>query len=288
VRFPTDPGLVKVLAAFDVQPGALLGHGGEAWVYALDEERVIRVLHEGGALEMVLASAELATKLSQSRPPFSLPELIDVGEVQGRCYAIERRLSGRPVAEELARVDDRAALIEAYLECSSQLGALALDHQDWWGDLLRVPPVRSETWRDYLRRKAEASLTTAGTEFARINAGVLAEEMPTETMRSFVHLDAFPGNMLAVGTTITAVIDLGTTALAGDRRLDPLASVVYLTPAITPTAEDRDRDVAQAWLRNAGLEEFFRAAQRWLAAYWSFAIDDRRLHAWCRSVLLTR
>lgn len=48
VTFPPDAGLVTVLDAFTVRPGALLGHGGEAWVYALDHDRVLRVLHDDG------------------------------------------------------------------------------------------------------------------------------------------------------------------------------------------------------------------------------------------------
>jgi hypothetical protein len=286
VGFPPDPGLVAILARFDVEPGDLLGHGGEAWVYALDEDRVLRVLNEGATIDTILASAALAGALRRSRPRFELPELIDAGEMDGRCYAIERRLRGRSVLEELVQVEDRGALIEAYLECSAQLGDLALDEPNWWGEVLARPPLRSETWSGYLALKADQSLRAAGPDFAKLDGVSLASELPAANARSFVHLDAFPGNMLAVGTDITAVIDLGPTVVAGDRRLDPVASAVYLTEEITPTAEDRDREIAQSWLRAAGLEDMFVAVQRWLAAYWSFAVDDLRLHAWCRRILL--
>jgi hypothetical protein len=286
MQFPPDNGLVEVLTAFNVGPDALLGHGGEAWVYALDEERVLRVLHAGAARDKVLASAALAATLMRGHPPFALPELIDIGEIGGRVYAIEKRLQGRPVLEELGRTDDRAGLIEGYLDCSNRLGDLHLDDAPWWGDLIQRPPVRSNSWHGYLLDKAQRSLQTAGPDFAIIDAGRLADDLPVTTQRSFVHLDAFPGNMLAVGSTITAVIDLGATTVAGDRRIDPLASAIYLTPNITPTATDRDRDVASAWLRNAGLANLVDPARRWLAAYWSFATDDLPLHQWCKSVLL--
>lgn len=288
VRFPPDPGLVRVLRSFDVRPSAILGHGGEAWVYALDEERVIRVLHEGATAEGIRASAELVDKLARSTPSFSMPQLIDTGAVEGRWYAIERRLRGRPVLDELTRLGatDRAALVEAYLECSSRLGDLALDPAPWWGDLLRDPPLRTDSWRDYLRRKADQSLKAAGPDFVGIEADALADQLPAPAHRSFVHLDAFPGNILASGATIVAVIDFGATTAAGDRRFDPAASAVYLTSEITPTANDRDRAVAQSWLRSAGLVDWFDPVRRWLAAYWSFARGDHRLHAWCRSVLV--
>lgn len=47
MSFPADRGLAEVLVALGVRPQAFLGHGGEAWVYALDADRVVRVLHEG-------------------------------------------------------------------------------------------------------------------------------------------------------------------------------------------------------------------------------------------------
>jgi aminoglycoside phosphotransferase len=286
--FPDDVGLVRVLRTFNVRPEALLGHGSEAWVYALDEERVIRVLHEGPTLDMVRASADLAASFARQNPPFALPQVLDFGQVDGRWYAIEQRLRGRSVVAELARLDrnGRRLLIEAYLQCSAQLGDLPLAAAEWWGDILRDPPVRAGRWREYLREKCERTLAAAGPDFTHIDADALVADLPDPEDRSFVHLDAFPGNILSDGTTITAVIDLGATTTAGDRRLDPLSSVVYLTSAITPTADDDDRAVARAWLRSAGLDQWLLPAERWLAAYWAFAVDDVHLHAWCRSVLL--
>jgi aminoglycoside phosphotransferase (APT) family kinase protein len=99
-------------------------------------------------------------------------------------------------------------------------------------------------------------------------------------------MDAFPGNMLVEGGTVTAVLDFGTVSIVGDRRLDPLAAAAYLAPLITPTATDSDLSVAREWLAGRGLDDLYEAAQRWIAAFWSIARDDLRLHQWCRSILL--
>jgi aminoglycoside phosphotransferase (APT) family kinase protein len=102
-----------------------------------------------------------------------------------------------------------------------------------------------------------------------------------------VHLDAFAGNLLTDGRRITAVIDIGSTSVAGDRRLDPLSAVVYLVaPEITPGFGAGDVDVARSWLRAAGLQDWFDPARRWLAAFWSAAVDDPNVLGWCRGVLL--
>jgi len=93
--------------------------------------------------------------------------------------------------------------------------------------------------------------------------------------------------MLAAGTAITAVIDIGQTSVVGDRRLDPLTAAVYLcSEGITPEAGAADRATAMAWLADAGLDRWFEPARRWIAAYWASAVDDRALHDWCRRVLL--
>lgn len=105
VDFPGDPGLVAVALRFGVAPDALLGHGAEAWVYALDDDRVLRVLRDGGRKADVLRRMALVEGLALAQPVYRLPEVLDVGEVAGRTYAIERRLPGRSMLEELGRIE---------------------------------------------------------------------------------------------------------------------------------------------------------------------------------------
>jgi aminoglycoside phosphotransferase (APT) family kinase protein len=120
-----------------------------------------------------------------------------------------------------------------------------------------------------------------------VDPAALAADLPDTGRTAFVHLDAFAGNMLAVDGEISAVLDIGTTSVAGDRRLDPLATAVYLSsPEISGAVTPQDLEVARSWLRAAGLDDWFEPARRWLAAYWSFALDDRPLQQWCHSVLL--
>ncbi|HEX7167638.1 MAG TPA: phosphotransferase [Acidimicrobiales bacterium] len=291
VDYPADAGLRAVLRSLGVPPGALLGHGGEAWVYALDGERVARVLHEGTTLAGagIADRQALVDELALRGAPFALPQVLDVREVEGRVVVTERRLPGRSVLELLAHAEghERDLLVEAYLDAAAALGALHLEPRPWWGELIGRAPLRAPAWPGYLERRAEASLAAAGGGFARVDAGALADALPDASAPAFVHLDAFAGNVLAAGSTITAVIDVGVTSVVGDARLDPVSAVVYLSSAeITPVATPRDVDVAEAWLRAAGLDALLEPARRWLAAYWAFAADDVTLHRWCRSTLL--
>ena len=258
-------------------------------MYALDDERVLRVLHDGGRKADVLRRIALVEELAHSQPAYRLPEVLEVGEFEGRTYAIERRLPGRSVAEELGHLEGtaRERLIEAYLDASASLGDLHLPVHNGFGDLIADDPIVVPTWRAYLGERAARNLTRSTPELRRLDPVGIADGLPDASIPSFVHLDAFAGNVLTDGVQVTAVLDIGASSLAGDRRLDPIASAVYLSdPHVTPTATAHDVDVALAWLRTKGLAEWLEPARRWLAAYWSFAVDDPNVIAWCNEVLL--
>ena len=289
---PPDPGLRAVLEAFGVAERDLLGGGGEARVYALDPGRVLRVLHEQGP-DDIRPRSELVGELRASGPvPFDLPEIQEVGAVGDRTWVIERRLPGTSVADLLARLDGsaRRALVVAHLQAAARLGDLALRPRPWLGDLIAPDPVRAPTWRAYAERKVAASLSRApGFEYLdpEALAAALPHLDPDGDRPSFVHLDAFAGNMLADGDRITAVLDIGYTSVLGDRRLDPVTAAVYLcSDEITPAATGDDRAVAHRWLSGQGLDRWYEPVRRWIAGYWAHAVDDANLHRWCRRVLL--
>lgn len=112
-----------VLAAFGVGSDALLGRGGEASIYALDADRALRVLHRGGDVAQLRRNQGLLRGLVSTAVPFELPQILEIGEIGGRTYAVERRLPGRPLTEHLKTTggSGRDRLIEAYLEAAQAL-----------------------------------------------------------------------------------------------------------------------------------------------------------------------
>ncbi len=284
-----EAGLARTLESFGIGPDAWLGRGGEAQIYALDADRVLRVHHVDTTRSAVerrnALLAELAAGAAQL--PFAIPAVLDTVEREGRIVVLERRLPGRPLDAVLADASaaSRQALVRAHLDAAARIGDIALDRPAY-GDLCSGAPIHAETFREYLEARAARSLRRAGPDFSGIDPGELARALPEPEGPALVHLDAFAGNMLAEGESITAVIDFGTVSIAGDRRLDPLAAAAYLDPPITPTATHADRSVAQEWLAERGLDELYAPARRWLAAFWSAAVDDLALAGWCRSILL--
>jgi aminoglycoside phosphotransferase (APT) family kinase protein len=258
-------------------------------VYALDDDRVLRILRDGGRKADLLRRMALVEELALAQPVYRLPEVLDVGEIEGRTYAIERRLPGRSMLEELGRIEGaaRERLIEAYLDTSASLGDLHLPAHTGFGELIADDSIVAPTWRAYLEERAARNLSRSTPELRQVDPAAVAGGLPDAATPSFVHLDAFAGNFLTDGVRITAVIDFGVSSLAGDRRLDPIASAVYLSdPNLTPTVTARDVDIALAWLRAKGLAEWLEPGRRWLAAYWSFEADDPKAIAWCSDVLL--
>ena len=64
------------------------------------------------------------------------------------------------------------------------------------------------------------------------------------------------------------------------------AALTDLRASFERDGSEADVDVAMSWLRAAGLHDWFVPAQRWLAAFWAFAVDDPRVMRFCRGVLL--
>src|SRR5215831_14269119 len=82
-RFPDDPANARVLTTFALTPSALIGQGGEACVYALDGERVLRVHRPGPNETIVERRARLLEELAReaSTLPFALPRVLEISRV---------------------------------------------------------------------------------------------------------------------------------------------------------------------------------------------------------------
>jgi len=283
-----DAGARTLLREFGIADDALLGSGGEAWVFALDAERVLRVPRPGTSpSESALRSALLRELESVADcVPFELPRILEERCIDTRLATIEVRLPGRTLTHELAdsRGDARRSLLRAHLDAANRIGDLAIE-RSYFGEIARDRAIEAPDSHTHLAAAVARSLERAGPEFAHFDPNELAAALPHCETRSLVHLDAFAGNMLARDGRITAVLDFGPLAMIGDRRLDPWTAAAYLAPEITPGATAEDWQIGQQWLAEHQLQRDFDAAHRWLAAFWSGAVDHPRLQAWSRRVL---
>lgn len=280
MRFAEDPALARVLENYGVAPGALLGSGGEASVYALDAERVLRVHRLGPTGATIARRASLLEQLEKSAPglPFAIPQVLARACVHERWITIEPRLAGRSLAEVLGELagDARDSLVTSYLDVGQRLAEIRLP-QSFYGDLLADDAIQTASFRQYLERRARRSLEVAGEPLRHVDPARLAQALPEASEPTFIYLDAHPSNLLVDAGRITAVVDFGGAAILGEQQFGTIVPATALT--------DRDQPVAQAWLRERNLSELYSPTRDWMAAFWSFARDDHFLFEWCQRVL---
>jgi len=278
------------LERFGISAADELGRGGEAAIYALDDDRVLRLYHEG-AMDDVARRNDLLLRIRAENAAFryELPEPLDAGVIDDHVFSIERRLSGVSLIEALGKVslDRRRSLIESYMDAAWDFGTLTLRDGPAFGDLCRDDAITASSGRRYLQRRVAASV--AGSDHSTLDTNNLVDQLgeiaTNDADVGLVHLDYFAGNVMVTGDRVTAIIDLGYSTVRAHRALTALAAAAYLVPRISPPALDADRTVAIDWLRSRGLANLVDPVTRWLAAFWLFVRDDPAVAAWCAEVL---
>ncbi|MFP3902585.1 MAG: phosphotransferase, partial [Acidimicrobiia bacterium] len=280
-----------VLAHFGVDESALLGRGGEASVFALDRERVLRLPHPDVEPADLDERRRLLSAIA-ALVPVPVPEVLEHRQVAGRTVVIERRLPGRNAMHALAEPGtDRPTLVRDHLDVARDIAAVPCP-SGRFGELWGGSAITAPSFGAWSSARLAASLRAAGGDVARLDPAALTRDLldvlpePEPERPRLVHLDTWLGNMLADHNRITAVLDFGPSTIGGPHDLDALTALAYLAPEITPTATAADRAIGRAWARDAGLEGAIAPAERWAAAYWTAATDDHQLRRWCARILL--
>ena len=277
-----------VLAYLGYPRATLLGAGGEAQVYALNDAHIVRILHAGAlpsdAEHRASVLAEIKTGARHLR--FQIPSVDSVQAWNGRVFSIEPRLSGQPVSQLLKTMSgiDRSNLLIDYLNVARQIRSISLNRSGY-GPLRHELSLSTTSWKEFLRARLEWSLVRCPTDLRSAVAATLGVGLPEPAHPALLHIDYFPANVLAEGSTVKAVLDFGPSTIMGDARMEAWSAVAYLDSEMSPDATEADRDVAMAWLADQDLMENYPDAKRWLAGYWSFAADDPALMRWCRRIL---
>lgn len=276
------------LASFNPNQAELLGEGGEAQVYALDEAHVVRLFREGTAAEDVAARTTLLAEIAAgaTHSPFETPIVLEQGEIFGRIYTLEKRIRGTSLLTALSSAtgDVRRRLIEQYMDTAWRIGEIEME-RDFFGEIGRKDAIQTSIWQAYLTERASHSL--ASSPLKQLDANAFSAAIGECSGKpALIHLDYFAGNVMADGDKLTAVIDFGYSSIIGDRRMNALVAAAHLiTPRITPTVSAEDQAVAFAWLRERDLFDYYERGLPWLAAFWTFAHDDAELFKWCCSIL---
>jgi putative membrane protein len=284
----SDAARLAILRRFGVGDGDLLGAGGESWVYALDETRVLRV-SKGGDLRRYLARLKRFYRTLPLRS-FALPTVLEIGAELGTSYAVEARLPGVALSEVLPGLAgaEREQALERYLDTAEELGDVMFPAEPY-GQLLADDPTTAPSWQAYLSLVVERAVRENGLEddvphLATVVTDTLAgfAALP-DPPRALVHGDYFPGNVLVSGDlTVAAVIDFSPHTVVGDPFLDVAGALIFLEVVDGYRAEDSA--ILHALIRRRygpDIDAILRLYRRYYAFYFSNAKDERTLSRWC-------
>lgn len=237
--------------------GVRLGSGGEATVYSLDRQRVVRVFRadpgpEGAELAEIYRrwaspSADVGTRA------FELPTVLDDGFSHELHWQVLRRIPGTEVGHLLTHTTppDRGRLLSAYLRGSTEVAAI--DVAPTYGTLLGGRSY--DSWADCLRDRLtvpspvlRARLAAAVADFDDGGARFDAElDGLYDGPARLVHVDYFPGNVMALGSDdgyrVSGVLDFASHSLFGDPLLD-VTGAVLMADMLTDVRPVEQRQLA--------------------------------------------
>ncbi|MET1006279.1 MAG: PH domain-containing protein [Propionibacteriaceae bacterium] len=295
-----ESGEDEVLAHFGTSADQLLGSGGESRVFAIDEERVLRIYRRSHEAPQptALQLRALYDGWAGTDPGIEVPRILDVGEIAGRFYTVDRRMSGRSFSSWLADapMEDRRAALSSYLDAALALrrlpvpvpgfarlvgegapqqfgslvelltyqmsGAIAVSQHRLDQDLPQVAQVWSQLQDDLSRRQCEPAL---------------------------VHGDLCPPNAFVSraadgSAVVTGICDFSPHTLAADPLMDVAGAVCQLELTDYPGAvEDA------IWLGELATQRLGPETAHWIAVYCRFYgfyfssayAFDPALYAWC-------
>ena len=299
MRTDDHQGEAALLAAFGTGRDQLLGSGGESEVFGIDHERVLRLYrsrHEAPRKTAAQLQA-LYQHWSGSDIGLELPLIIEVGELNGRFFTVDRRFSGRDFSGWLQHADitqRRAALI-TFLNATERLQRLQSPVPGFARLIGDGAPQQFSTLvellSNMLRGPTQASqdqLERDVPDVADVWNQLHAALAQRSVAPAVVHGDVCPPNAYLSqgpqGPVVTGIADFSPHTVHADPLMDIAGALIFLE--LEPYA-DAASDVA--WLEAVAVERHGREIVRWIDVYRrfygfyfsnSYAFDPT-LYAWC-------
>jgi putative membrane protein len=269
-------------------------------VFALDDAHVLRLYrrsHEAPQ-QTALQLRALYDGWAQAPIGIEVPRIVDAGEIAGRFYTVDRRLSGRNFSSWLAEAPatERRAALASYLDAVLTLQQLPAPVPGFARLVGERSPQQFGSLVELLTYQASGAVAHSRVrldqdvpQVARVWDRMRADLARRECRPALVHGDICPPNaFLSRGPTgaavVTGIADFSPHTLAADPLMDVAGAVCFLElESYEGAAEDA------AWLTELVLQRFGPDTARWLevyrvfyAFYFSSACDfDPALYAWC-------
>lgn len=286
---------------FSITNDDLLGFGGEAAIYALDEQHVVRCYRAGTDPRRVEVRAAFYEGIARSGLPFKLPAVASIGDVDGWLYSIEERIPGTSLTTALGVLEgtERSHALSNYAAAADHIQSIELNDRDF-GELLADAPIRRRMWPEFLVARAERALF-AGRRVMKADVQELDDVLATFRAGTaqvsdvveprLVHGDYFPGNvMVDARGAVTGILDFSPMTVAGDPRLDLAGALIFLE-VVAPYRPEDSTTVEEVITARHGHDvlpviELYRI---YYSLYFSATKEfDPELYRWCVNNLTKR
>jgi hypothetical protein len=254
-----DGRITMALAHLGIAGARLLGKGGEGNVYEFGDDRVVKIYRQGSESELKRLAAFQEMLLRQGFP-FSAPQILHIGGVDGTLFTIARRLPGATLSgrfSSLSEDQQRRALTNYYMALKL-INKVELPDYAYGHVLLTEDyPGGAASWVDFLDWQLDRSLEKAGADLAQDVEGfeekarelrLLLHQHAGSAAKRLVHGDYFLDNVLFDDNLqVSAVLDFGAHTLVGDQRLDATSAIIFLglEPAMKPWSFAHVTELAQ-------------------------------------------
>lgn len=283
---PNDDARLKL---FGLTPDALVGSGGESRVYALDQERVLK-LYQGHPITYLERRQQFYAWLKAQHTGFETPNILEIGNTAAGAYTLETRMGGRDFAKVLPTLTGpaRERALQSYLSVADALGHIPAP-SGRWGELMHPEPLEHERWTGYLHARLEATLKLSRDwleadlpDFRLIyqHFSQSLEEVVEVEHPGLVHGDYFPGNVfIDADGLICGVGDFGYTTCVGDPLMDIAGAIVFLS--VMPGHQPEDEHFLRSLVGKA-LQPAIDVYGIYYAIYFSGCkIIDPPTYEWC-------
>lgn len=295
-----EASAAAVLTRFGIGADRLLGAGGESRVFALGDDHVLRLYRQTSESTRRTVAQLRALYQSWAGIPtqLELPEILESGELTGRIYTVDRRMSGRSFSGWLAEAAaaERHPALLSYLDAVTaipQLPAPAGGFARLIGaDAPRLYASLGELLHDQLvgavklsRARLDQDLPEVAAVWSRLHDDLGQRQCaPALVHGDLAVSNAYVGRDLQGRTLVTGIGDFSPHTLVADPMMDLAGAICFLElEGYDGVAEDALWLGGQAAMRfGADVPHWVDVYRRYYGFYFSSAYEfDPALYAWC-------
>jgi len=240
VNAPIIPANVRaVLRELGREDAALLGQGGEGYVFTFGDDTAVKIYHDAD-VPYLRSLQQLQAHVTERCLPFATPQILEIGTALGTHYTIEPRLTGMLMEEKFpaATADEKYALLRSYHDAITVLHGIEFPDLPY-GSLVEIEPrITDVTWHGFLVRTLDYKVGLSRERLSRdvaeldgkvqLLSAVMTKVLSSVGRRSLVHADYFVNQVLVnEANEVSAVMDISCHAVAGDPRLDDAGTFFF-------------------------------------------------------------